>query len=82
MSRELNKWTRILNTCQTLLPSKVISNYYISPQSTEVIANMGTAVLEFLNNQLFGDQHLQEQKATLNRQTEQLLDILSRYSFI
>lgn len=61
---------RILNTFQTLLPSKVFSNYYISPQSTEAIANMGTAVLEFLNSQLFGDQHLQEQKAALVRQTQ------------
>lgn len=61
MSRGLNKWTRILNMCQTLLPRKTFSSDHIYPQSTEGTANVDTAGLELLSRQLFADQHLQEQ---------------------
>lgn len=71
MSRGLNKWTRILNVCQTLLPRKTFSNYHIYPQSTEGTANVDTAGLELLSRQLFADQHLQEQLNTsLTRQSQ------------
>ena len=71
MSRGLDKWTSILNACQTLLPRKAFSNYHVRPQSTERAANVGTAVLEFLNSQLFADRHLQEELNTsLTRQTQ------------
>lgn len=48
MRRGLNKQTRILNVCQTLLPRKTFSNFYIYPQSTEGTANMDNAGLELL----------------------------------
>lgn len=71
MSRGLNKWTHNLNVCQTLLPRKTFSNYYIYPQSTEGTANMDTAGLELLTRLLFADQHLQEQLNTpLTRQPQ------------
>lgn len=71
MSRGLNKWTRILNVCQTLLPRKTFSNYHIYPQSTEGTANVDTAGLELLSRQLCADQHLQEQLNTsLTRQSQ------------
>lgn len=52
MSRGLNKWTCILNVCQTLLPRKTISNYHLYPQSTERTVNMDTSGLELLSNYL------------------------------
>lgn len=83
MSRGLNKWTRILNVCQTLLPRKTFSYYHIYPQSTEGTANVDTAGLELLRRQLFADQHLQEQlNISYQAITEQLLDIPKRQWFI
>lgn len=70
-SRGLNKWTCILNVCQTLLQRKTFSNYYIYPQSTEGTVNVDTAGLELLNRLLSADLHLQEQLNTyLTRQSQ------------
>lgn len=81
MSRRLNKWTSILNACQTPLLSKV-TNYHIHPQSREGIANMDAAVLEFLNSLLFADQDLQEDLNTsLTRQTQSSCWIYQSGSF-
>lgn len=71
MSRELNKRTHILKVCQTLLPRKTFSNYYIYPQSTEGTASVDTAGLELLTRLLFADQYLQKQLNTfLTRQSQ------------
>lgn len=71
MRSGLKKWTNILSTCQTLSPREAFPNYHICPRSREGTARAGTAVLEFLNSQLFADQHIWEKLNTsVSRQTQ------------